>query len=154
MPIRTIKLEAEAFYHVYNRGHNKQILFFKEEDFQRFIRTIKRYLKKHPSIEILAFSLLPNHFHLLLQSSESGREISVFMRKIQQSYAIHFNIKYKNTRKSRLKHPVFEGRFKAKTIENEEYLHSTFFYVELNPIKHNIVSDIKDWPYSSIHMSL
>ena len=76
------------------------------------------------------------------------------MRKIQQSYAIHFNRKHKNTLKSGLKHPVFEGRFKAKIIENEEYLHSTFFYVELNPIKHNVVSDIKDWPYSSIHIPL
>ena len=108
-------------------------------------------MQKHASIEIEAFSILPNHFHLLLLSSQSGREISIFMRKIQQSYAMYFNGKYKDSIKSGLKYPVFEGRFKANAIENEGYLHAIFDYIELNPIKHCIVSDIKQWPYSSFN---
>ena len=72
------------------------------------------------------------------------------MRKLQQSHAMYFNSKYK----SGLKSPVFEGRFKAKIIAHEDYLHTVFNYIELNPIKHNIVSDIKKWPYSSFHIHL
>jgi len=150
MPIRKIDLLDNTLYHIYNRGLNEQIIFHDTQDYQRFLGKIRFYLKKIPSIEILAFSLLPNHFHLLLQSSESGLEISKFMRKLQQSHALYFNSKYK----SGLKSPVFEGRFKAKIISHEDYLHSVFTYVELNPVKHEFVEDIKDWPYSSFNRTL
>ncbi len=154
MPSRNIELIEDTFFHIYNRGFNKQTLFFEEKDFQRFILTIERYLDEIPYIEIAAFSILPNHFHFLLQSSKSGLKISQFMRKVQQSYAMYFNKKYGESIKSGLKYPVFEGRFKAKMIANEDYLRMTYDYIELNPLKHELVGNIKDWPYSSVHFSL
>ena len=154
MPQRKIPLLENTFYHVFNRGFNEQTLFFEEKDYERFTQTIERYLDEVKTVEIGSFSILPNHFHLLLTSSESGLKISEFMRKIQQAYAMYFNKKYGDKVKSGLKFPVFEGRFKAKIIEDEEYLHTVSTYIELNAIKHELVSDIKDWPYSSFHFPL
>ncbi len=149
MPSRIVKLESYTFYHIYNRGWNKQKLFYSPKNYDRLLTSIEKYLDEFSGIEIHAFSLLPNHFHLLVRSVESGLEISDFMRKVQQSYAMYFNICLKA--ESGLKQPVFEGRFQTMAVENEKYFEQAHQYIELNPIKHKLVSDINDWPYSSFH---
>jgi REP element-mobilizing transposase RayT len=154
MPQRILNLEQDVFYHAYNRGFNEQQLFFEKKDYERFMSSIKRYLLEIKSIEIPYFSILPNHFHFLIRSTESGLDISNFMRKLQQSYAMYFNKKYGEKIKSGLKYPVFEGRFQTRVIEKENYLEKVQAYIELNPVKHDLVADIKDWPYSSFHTPL
>ncbi len=177
MSNRKSKLKSETYYHVYNRGNTKERLFFSEYDFERFGNTIIRYLNEFPRIQIHVWSFLPNHFHFLLSEKapspdlkptpspdlhedscktspdsrqEESTQISHFMRKIQQSYAMFYNSRYGDTIKQGHKAPVFEGRFRAKEITDDDYLAKVAYYIRHNAIKHDIVDDISDWPWAGV----
>ena len=148
MPSRKLILEANIRYHIYNRGFNKKIIYHTDYDFQRFYMNIQRYLVIYDWIRIVSYCFLPNHFHFILYSVKSGFEISGFMKKIQQSYAMYKNISSPDLNKGQL----FEWSFKAKPIFGEEYLLKCQSYVNYNSIKHGIVNDIDFWPYTSFHI--
>ena len=157
-------LQKNIYYHVYNRGYNKQTLFFNSKDYARFYDYLKKFTEMYPSIIIKCHCILPNHFHFILletglQNQETGLEhngtqfISHFMRKLQVSYSMYFNKEYGDSIKQGLKSPVFEGRFKAKEVVDEAYLSQLVTYVEHNAVKHEIVERIEDWPYTSYEKS-
>lgn len=137
------------YYHVYNRGYEKKTLFWNKWDFERFYIIMTKYLKEFPEVKIISYAILPNHFHFILRQNKTGLEISKFMHKVQVSYAMYL----KTTIKTGLKRwePIFEWRFKAKLIDSEEYLYQCIAYVNYNPVKHELVSDIEDYPYTSYH---
>lgn len=137
------------YYHIYNRWFQKQILFKIKYDFERFYKYIIKEQQNYKNVKIVSYSFLPNHFHFIIHNSETGLEISEFMRKIQGSYAMYFKAKYKN--ETGLRVPVFEWRFKAKLIQDQEYLERCIAYVNFNPIKHEIVKSIDDYEWTSYH---
>jgi len=100
-----------------------------------------------PGIKILSYSILPNHFHIMLISNKSWEEISNFMRKLQQWYIMYLKYKYKDSNLIL----QFQWRFKVKQIANNEYFNRCLYYVNYNAVKHWIVEKIEDYPYSSIH---
>jgi len=79
-------------------------------------------------VDIGAYCLMPNHFHLLLHEKVDGG-ISTFMKKLSTAYSMYFNKRYERTG------ALFEGRFKAQHADNNEYLKYLFAYIHLNPIK-------------------
>ena len=152
MPSRIIPLETNKYYHIYNRWYDKMIIYKDKSDFERFIKTMLRYNNQYSWIKIYSYCILPNHFHFVLSSNESGLEISNYMRKIQQWYAMYFKSKYSNSSPdSNIRWQIFEWRFKAKLISNDDYLAKCLAYVNFNAIKHEIVEDIMDYPYTSYH---
>ncbi len=145
------------FYHIYNRGFGKETIFFEFRDYKRFVENMVKYKQEFDGIQIYAWCLLPNQFHMLLKSDKSGFEISSFMKKLQQAYAMYFKTKYrsKSPDLSLLKFPqLFEWRFKARMIDNEDYLQKVSNYIVLNPIKHGIVENIEDWEFTSYESGL
>lgn len=133
------------YYHVYNRWFDKQIIFKNDADFERFYKIIIKYsnLEKYKDIKIFSYSFMPNHFHFVI--SNPGAELSSFIWNIQNSYAKYFNLK--NNRKWQL----FEWRFKAKLIKDDDYLEKCLAYVNFNPIKHKIVDNIDNYKWTSYH---
>ena len=139
------------FYHVYNRGTDKRIIFLNNFDYQRFILLlhvlntnkslkIRDLLRKNsfdellkiknedPLVAIGAYCLMPNHFHLLLTPlTEDG--ISKFMLKLQTSYSMYFNIKNKRNG------GLFQGVFKSQHISGDRHLRYIYSYIHLNPAK-------------------
>lgn len=160
---RILPLTVDTVYHIYNRGFNKQTLFYDAHDYRYFLQAINRYRERFKNIRILSHCLLPNHFHFLLTEdssnlpgnsasqvrTESSCSISSFMQKLQQSYAMYFTKRYGDSVKKGLKMPVFEGRFQAREVLDEAYLGQLVVYIEHNAVKHEIVNDVKDWSYSS-----
>jgi putative transposase len=161
MPYRITPLINENFYHIFNRGVEKRVIFLDEKDFTRFLKTIFYYQLKGPRprfsrynpfihnnlssekiVDIVVFCLMPNHFHLLLkQVNENG--ISEFLRKVSNSYTRYFNTKYRRVG------PLFQGQFKAVLVEtNEQSIHVSR-YIHLNPLVSNLVKDLKDYIWSS-----
>ncbi|NUJ98302.1 hypothetical protein HGA92_06050 [Candidatus Gracilibacteria bacterium] len=128
----------------------KQIIYKDKKDFERFFIYILKEQKNYPSVKLVSYCILPNHFHFIVQATETGLQISDFMRKIQGSYAMYFKTRYKNET-GLIKTPVFEGRFKAKLIDDEPYLFQCMLYVNYNAQKHQIVNNIADYPYTSYH---
>lgn len=140
------------YYHLYNRGVEKRTLFKNPYDHNRFMTLlylcnsyepvdIGAYLenggslrdlfsrkRKNTLVDIAAYCLMPNHFHILVrEGSEKG--ISIFMQKLGTAYATYFNKKYKRTG------TLFEGPFKAKHVDTEPYLLYLTAYIHLNPVK-------------------
>ncbi len=147
MSQRKVNFEVGEFYHIYNRGNSKQKIFHDKEDYGRFIKSIflsngnnsfKIYFIKNdtvyefnrgePLVNIGAYCLMPNHFHILVTQTNNG-SISKFMQKLTTAYAMYYNEKYKRTGS------LFEGKFKSEHIEDDKYLKYIFSYIHLNPIK-------------------
>lgn len=142
----------EGIYHVYNRGVEKRNVFLRENDYLRFIvnlyefnntvaadnfgRKLTRDLievrlqseRKELLVEILAFVLMPNHYHLMIrQRVENG--VTEFMRKLGTGYTNYFNLKYDRVG------PLFQGKFKAITLEREAHFAYLPHYIHSNPLE-------------------
>lgn len=169
--MRKINFANNHFYHIYNRGVDKRVIFQESGDYVRFIhylyelnniistsnlsRSIVIYLneggetsfiksikERQELVKVICFCLMPNHFHLILeQLVEDG--ISKFMQKLGTAYSMYFNTKYKRSG------VLFQGLFKAKIIDNEEYLLQLLRYIHLNPLElkqHDWQHDgVMDW---------
>jgi REP element-mobilizing transposase RayT len=115
-----------GFYHVFNRGVNKEVIFREKESFILYLYKFKEALKKFPII-IHCYNLLPNHFHHLPQQT-SESPLSKFYQSFHTSLTLSLNKKY-----GRVGH-IFQGRPQVKKIENTDYLLDLSFYINLNYI--------------------
>ncbi len=153
MPGRNILKEdvAETYYHIYARGVDKQKIFLDDADFIYFLSLLKRYLspeltktprgieypKLYNDINLLAYCLMSNHFHLLVfQINEKA--MTRLMRGVMSTYSMYFNKKY------RRKGHLFESCYRASRISNETYLLHISRYIHLNPY------DWRAYRYSSL----
>lgn len=143
---------VDEYYHIYNRGTDKRVIFQDEHDYNRFAallyvansvdsvdiskhfsegRSFAELLsipRKETLVDIGAYCLMPNHFHLLLREKKEGG-ISSFMKKLATAYSMYFNKKNKRSG------ALFEGRFKERHADTDEYLKYLFSYIHLNPVK-------------------
>jgi putative transposase len=146
-------VEGEV-YHIYNRGAHKQQIFKNEFDYSRYVLLLHLANSKMPVnlrdlfkeykgrsfvdifenekiherlVDILAYSLMPNHFHLVVRQKEENG-IATFMKKLATGYSMYFNTKYEHSG------TLFQGRFKSSHIDSEEYFRYIFAYVHLNPL--------------------
>lgn len=149
---------TKGYYHLYNRGVDKRLIFLDEQDYAVFLRILKDALSPLPppnlttinallrknlfhQVDLLCFVLMPNHFHLFVyQSVQNG--IEMLMRSIITRYVKYFNKKY-----DRSGH-LFQGRYKAIYIENEPYFLHLSRYIHRNPLP-DLCMTAKDYPYSS-----
>ncbi len=130
-----------AFYHVFNRGINKQTIFLSSDDYHFFLRKLYESKSKYDH-SFYAFCLMPNHFHISIQTRKTP--ISKIMSSLTTSYSMYFNRKYQHFG------PVFQNRFKSILIENDSYFLKLSQYIYLNPVKAGLVSDPLDYSYSSM----
>lgn len=127
MPIRGNIFIPQGYYHTFNRGTEKRKIFLKWTDYSNFLGRLKKNLKKF-DVTLLCFCLMPNHFHFLLRQN-TEKSISNFLNCLLLGYAKYFNIKYERVG------PLFQGRFKAKMIQTDEYLLQASKYINRNPLE-------------------
>lgn len=150
---RPISFTVGEYYHLYNRGNSKQDIFLDNADYRRFVRLLflaNSYLPidgdkigdedfslfkpknaagiDESLIDIGAYCLMKNHFHLLVREKSEGG-ISEFAHKLSTSHVMYFNLRYERTG------TLFEGPFKAKHLEDDAILQYQFAYIHLNPVK-------------------
>ncbi len=136
---------AGVLYHVIVRGNQRQKTFTAESDYQAYIERLARYRKKYDYV-LHAYCLMPNHVHLLVESSE--QPLAKFMQGLQQSYSQYFNRKHRKTGH------VFEGRYKAILCQKDEYLLQLIRYIHLNPVRAGMVRSPERYRYSGDHVYL
>ena len=157
MPRQPRKIEVGGVYHIINRGVEKRKIYLKNQDYSRFILGLEffnggesidlwnlitakggsdppfdrimqqRQKNKSPLIELLAFTLMPNHFHLIVREIVEGG-ISLFMQKVG-GYTVYFNKQYDRVGS------LFQSRYKVIPITTDEQLRVVFSYVHTNPIE-------------------
>lgn len=143
MALRKQSFSLNEFYHLYNRGTEKRMIFLDEQDYQHFLflmyvcnteksielRKIgENFDRGETLINVGAYCLMPNHFHILVQEKTEGG-ISKYMLKLMTSYSMYFNKKYERTGK------LYEGVFKSTHASNNNYLKYLYAYIHLNPAK-------------------
>jgi len=139
-----------GFFHIYNRGHNRDVIFKDTQDYSFFLKRVRqilglqkfglsRWMSPLPSdaFAVLSYCLMPNHFHFLI-CQETNLSISKFISKLCTSYGVYFNTKYENIGS------VFQDQFKAKLVDDDAYLTHLSAYIHNNPKKP------REWPYSSL----
>jgi len=136
-----ILAKPDIYLHLYNRGVNKQNVFFSRENYLYFLRKMKKY-KAECKVLIMCYCLMPNHFHFLVKQL-IPHSVSKFMSGIFNSYP-----KAVNKQLGRSGH-LFEGKYKFKIVDKEEYLIHLARYIDLNPVFANLVTRPEDWEYSS-----
>jgi len=143
MPKRALQFSQGNYYHVFNRGFNKQSIFNDESNYIHLLKLGQKYFNKY-QIAVIAYCLMPNHYHFLLHQ-ETEKSIGNAIRDIFNAYVQGLN------KQTDRKGPLFEGRFKAIQIENESYLIHLCRYIHRNPIDclPPLVENLSDWPYSN-----
>lgn len=159
MNIRDYKVfEPGGYYHIYNRGNQKQVIFKEADDFRFFIGRLYEYLfgvtnlygrgeyrrKILPlnSYSVVCYCLMPNHFHILIRQ-ENNIPISRLVQNLATSYAKYFNKKY-----NKIGH-VWQDRFKYKPILDDSYLLWLSAYIHKNPETDGLLSDFRTYKWSS-----
>ena len=130
-----------AFYHVFNRGINKQDIFRSDDDYFFFLKKLNDLKKKYDH-SIYALCLMPNHFHISIQTRKVS--ISKIMSSLTTSYSMYFNRIYQHFG------TVFQNRFKSILVENDSYFIKLSQYIYLNPVKAGLVEDPMLYKFSSI----
>jgi putative transposase len=170
---RSFNFSPEEYYHIYNRGVDKRGVFLDNLDYERFIlglanannieavyiRDVKKKLgEKYKGLEtcldlrdktlvdIGAWCLMPNHFHILVREKEDGGLVK-FMQKLETGYTMYFNKKNERTGS------LFQGTFKAEHVVGDNHLKYLYSYIHLNPIK-LIQSDWKEKGIKDIKATL
>ena len=146
---RNVVIAPGEFYHIYNRGTEKRKIFLNSRDHERFLallylangeskvdikrqgRTLSELLMQDRGkrlVDICAYCLMPNHFHLIIKELEDGG-ISKFMQKLITGYTMYFNKVHERNG------ALFQGKFKSEHAAEDNYLNYLIAYVHLNPIK-------------------
>lgn len=143
------KLAPDSFYHIYNRGNNKQHLFFKEQNYIFFLENFNNYLSHF--LSVYAFCLLPNHFHFLVKTKSENEFLETdFGTLIGQRFRMFF-MKYAKAINKQMGRTgsLFENTFNRKAICKDTYLINAIVYIHLNPCHHCITSDYENYRWSS-----
>ncbi|GAB7562010.1 transposase [Methylobacillus methanolivorans] len=131
--------------HIIQRGNNRQTCFASEDDFSAYLSWLKAYSKKF-DVAVHAWVLMTNHVHLLCTpKAENG--ISQMMQSIGRQYVRYFNYTYKRSG------TLWEGRYKSCLVEAERYLLALYRYIEINPVRANMVEDPASYPWSSYQIN-
>jgi putative transposase len=161
MPRINTPLVSGERYHIYNRGVDKRVVYLDIEDYLRFYQTLAFFNTPEPTmnyrlaqgsysdgskklVEINAYSLLPNHFHLIVEQLVDGG-ISEFMKRLSGGYTNYFNEKYDRSGS------LFQGKFKRVHISSDEQFNYLFSYVNENHSVHDLSFERQICHSSSLH---
>ena len=146
-------LNQPGIYHIYNRGNNQQMIFFTPENYIYFLKKCHKYIK--PYCDVLAWCLMPNHFHFLTYISEKSLTpvksggiimpvITNGFRLLQSSYAKGINKQFNRSGN------LFQQKTKSKLVNGEDnYAITAFHYIHQNPVAASLAKMPEEWEYSS-----
>ena len=130
-----------AYYHIVNRGNNKQQVYHSLVDYRSFMSWVIRGKNTH-NIRLHAYCLMPNHFHLVLQP-QVGTSLSKFMHWVMDKHIHNYRKIYGSVGR------IWQGPFGDFIIQGDEHLITVLRYVEGNPVRANMVGGAADWLWSS-----
>jgi putative transposase len=143
---RTARASRGGFvYHVINRGNARQKVFHKDGDYEAFVRLMVEAVDRVP-MRLTGYCLMPNHFHLLVWPHRDG-DLSRWMQWLLTSHVRRYHRHYHSSGH------VWQGRFKAFPVQEDEHYLTVLRYVERNPLRAKMVERAQDWEWSSLRPS-
>ncbi len=141
MPRRP-RISLPGYYHVLNRGVNRDNIFLDDKDKGTFLAFLDLSRNIY-QLTVHSYCILDNHYHLLLETTRDN--LSLAVRYINSRYAAYFNKKMQRVG------PLWQGRFKSWYVHDEEYFWLLLRYIEMNPVKAGLAAKIGDYPFSSAY---
>ncbi|OGZ09740.1 MAG: hypothetical protein A3D65_05440 [Candidatus Lloydbacteria bacterium RIFCSPHIGHO2_02_FULL_50_13] len=134
---------GEEVYHVINRANGRMQIFDTADDYSLFERLL-REAKELTDMRILAYVLMPNHWHLVLYPKKDG-DLGVFMHRLTNAHTRHVHTRTKTIGSGHL----YQGRYKSFIVDSDNYLLALIKYVERNPVRAKLVRRCEDWQWGS-----
>lgn len=131
-------------YHVLNRGNQRMTVFHKDNDFQAFVDLLAEAQTHHP-MRLLAYCLMPNHFHLAVWPHDDG-DLSRWMQWLMNAHVRRYHQHYHTAGAGH----IWQGRFKAFPVQADDHLLAVMRDIERNPLRARLVERAQDWPWSSL----
>lgn len=144
MPRTTRHAPGGYVYHALNRGAARLTLFRKPADYDAFLGILGEALARHPT-RLLAYCIMPTHWHFVLWPERDG-QLSVLLRWLTLTHAVRWHAHYHSTGSGH----VYQNRFKAFPIQEDDHLLRVIRYVERNPLRAGLVKQAQEWPWSSL----
>lgn len=141
MPRIARALADNCCYHLINRGNGRQQVFHKDGDYGAFIDLMLQAREKY-SVRILAWCLMPNHFHLLVQPVQAD-QLNKWMQWLMTSHVRRYHRHYGTSGH------VWQGRYKSFIVQDNDHLLTVARYIEANPVRAGISATAAQWPWSS-----
>jgi len=129
-------------HHIMQRGHNRQAVFYSEDDFHYYKENLIDF-KKQFGCKVYAYCLMTNHVHLIVNPGKNPESLSLLMKRLAGRQTRHVNTVKKRSGS------LWEGRFKSSIISSKEYLLACCRYIELNPLRAGLVDALEDYHWSS-----
>jgi len=128
-------------HHIIQTGNDSQLIFREPDDYQQFLTWLKESTREF-KVAIHAYVLMPNHLHLLATPS-TAEGLAQTMQRVGRYYVPWYNAKYARSGS------LFQGRFKTSLIDAQQYFMLCSRYIESNPVRSQLVSEARDYPWSS-----
>ena len=141
MPSRNVIFERGSSFHIFNRGCNKNKIFFDDDNYIFLLNKIKHFSSEF-NISVIAYCLMPNHYHIILKQN-SNKPINRCIQYIFNSYVKAINKRYKRSG------TLFQGKFKSVEIYDDKSILNVCRYIHRNPIDDKLVDNIEDWEFSN-----
>lgn len=139
---------GDTIYHVINRANGRATIFKTAKDYAHF-ESLLEEAKELLDMRILAYCIMPNHFHLVLYPRNDG-DMSEFMRWLTTTHVRQYRVETESIGHGHL----YQGTYKSFPVEKDEYLTTLIRYVEQNPLRAKLVNHAEDWKYSSLYRRL
>lgn len=130
-------------FHVLNRSVGRRTIFEKDADYLAFLNVFAETLRTRP-MRICAYSLMPNHWHMLLWPKHDG-DLPAFMQQLTNTHVKRWKEHYEEKGYGHL----YQGRYKSFPVQTEEYFYTAAHYVERNPVRARLADRVESWPWSS-----
>lgn len=140
MPRPQRNLVPGEYYHLYNRGNNRQNIFFERENYLYFLKQFRHFVAEE-TVHVVAYCLMPNHYHMLVYLRED--ELSKAIQRFIMSYTNAMNRRYGRCGS------LFQGRFQTIHVDSDAYLLHLTRYIHLNPVRACLVQRPQEWEFSS-----
>lgn len=171
-------LQPSKYYHIYNRGNNRENLFIEEKNYFHFLDLWQKHVA--PVADTFAYCLMKNHFHFLIRIKEEEEIVELInslnpdnrnpnralrtsqqallgltnqqeiLKRIKNNFSNHFNAYAQAINKAYNRTgKLFELPFERKVVDSETYFRQLIYYIHFNPQKHGFVKDFREWPHSS-----
>jgi len=144
MPRKYRFVADDAYYHILNRGNNKQSIFEEKKDYEQFLKIMTGYFE-NVKIEIIHYALMTNHYHLIVKIKDA-ESLKKGLQQLNQGYGRYYRKKYGGVGY------FWQGRYKSFLIESGKYLLECGIYIELNPVRAGIIKNPEDYKWSSYQL--
>lgn len=144
MPRTARTIAADICYHVLNRGNGRSRVFHDDDDFREFL-TLSRRAAIDAEVDILAYCLMPNHYHFVMRPARSDG-IAKWAHWLGTTFASRYHRRRGSSGR------IWQGRFKVFPIQEDRHLLSVMRYVERNALQARLAPSAEAWPWGSLHM--